>query len=136
MNVKAFLLNQEYIAGIGNIYADETLFKAGINPMRSLASLNASEQKKIFNSIKTILKESVKLRGTSFNNYVDTDGNKGNFAKKLRVYGRDGQRCVVCDSIIIKTKVAGRGTRHCPKCQPNTSEKKESLNQPVQNKLI
>ncbi|MCK5591525.1 MAG: bifunctional DNA-formamidopyrimidine glycosylase/DNA-(apurinic or apyrimidinic site) lyase [Candidatus Pacebacteria bacterium] len=133
-NVKAFLLDQKHIAGIGNIYADETLFKAGIRPTRNLNSLDPVEIKKLFNSIKTILKKAVKLRGTSFNNYRDTDGNKGDFAKMLKVYGRDGEKCSVCNSIIIKTKVAGRGTRYCPKCQPNILKK--SLNRPVQNKLI
>ena len=136
INVKAFLLNQKDIAGIGNIYADETLFKAGIRPTRTLDSLVSVEIKKLFMSIKTILKEAVKQRGTSFNNYIDTDGNKGNFAKKLKVYGRDGQKCVVCDSIIIKTKVAGRGTRYCPKCQPNIASKKENSRNPDQNRLI
>lgn len=136
INVKAFLLDQKHIAGIGNIYADETLFKTGIRPTRTLNSLDPIEIKKLFRSIKTILKEAVKKRGTSFNNYIDTDGNKGNFAKKLKVYGRDGQKCVVCNSIIVKTIVAGRGTRYCPKCQPNIIRKKETQSNPNQNKLI
>ena len=117
-NIKAFLLNQKYIAGIGNIYADETLFEAGILPSRKIDSLKDQEIKKLHQAVKKILKKAVKYRGTSFNDYVDANGNKGNFLRLLKVYGREKEKCLRCKKgVIQKTKVAGRGTRYCDKCQ-------------------
>lgn len=116
-NIKAFLLNQKYISGIGNIYADEILFSSQIKPDRKINSLNLEEKKVLFKNIKKILKQAIKHRGTTFNDYRDADGNKGNFIKKLKVYKREGLKCKNCLSIIKKIKVAGRGTRYCPKCQ-------------------
>ena len=116
-NVKAFLLDQKYIAGIGNIYADEVLFSAGVRPDRNTSTLKKREIEKILSAIKIILKKAIDNRGTTFNNYVDADGNKGKFIKLLKVYNREGQQCVKCKNIIIKTKIASRGTRYCNKCQ-------------------
>lgn len=117
-NIKAFLLNQKYVAGIGNIYADETLFEAGILPGRKTESLKAAEIKKLHQAIRKILKKAVKYRGTSFNDYVDTDGKKGGFLKLLKVYGREKEKCRRCKKgVIQKTKLAGRGTRYCNECQ-------------------
>lgn len=116
-NIKAFLLNQKYIAGIGNIYADEILFESGVLPTRTINTLTKAEQEKIYKNTIKILKKAVKYRGTTFNDYVDANGNKGNFVKLLKVYGRDGQKCTKCDNLIEKTRVAGRGTRFCAKCQ-------------------
>jgi len=116
-NIKAFLLDQKYIAGIGNIYADEILFDAGVLPTRSVDSLNADEVRKIFLTTRKILKKAIKERGTTFNNYVDANGNKGSFIRLLKVYRREGEQCTRCDAVIKKTKVAGRGTRYCELCQ-------------------
>lgn len=117
-NIKAFLLNQKYVAGIGNIYADETLFEAGVLPDRKIDSLKAAEIKKLHQAIRKILKKAVKYRGTSFNDYVDADGKKGGFLKLLKVYGREKEKCRRCKKgVIQKTKLAGRGTRYCNKCQ-------------------
>ncbi len=88
-NIKAFLLDQSLIAGIGNIYADEVLFASNVHPKRSVDTLSDDEQKKIHNNIKKILKKAVQYRGTTFNDYRDADGNKGGFEKKLKIYGRD-----------------------------------------------
>jgi len=118
MNIKAFLLNQKFIAGIGNIYADETLFDAGILPNRSANSLKEVEVKKLYKAIKKVLKKAVQYRGTTFNDYLDADGNKGSFLKFLKVYHREGKKCLRCNKEKIKKiKVAGRGTRYCEKCQ-------------------
>lgn len=117
-NIKAFLLDQHYIAGIGNIYADETLFASGIHPTRTAGSLTTTEIQKLHHHIIRILKLAVEKRGTTFNDYVDGKGNKGSFLTLLHVYGRNGQPCLICGTTIEKTKVAGRGTRFCPKCQP------------------
>lgn len=116
-NIKAFLLNQRYIAGIGNIYADEILFASGVLPTRNIETLTKIEKKKIFINTSQILTKAIKNRGTTFNDYVDADGHKGNFIKFLKVYGRDGQPCTKCKTIVEKAKVAGRGTRYCPICQ-------------------
>ena len=117
-NIKAFLLNQKYIAGIGNIYADEILFEAKILPNRKTASLKDREIKKLFEAIKKILKKAISYRGTTFNDYVDANGKKGNFLKLLKVYGKEKEKCQRCKKgIIQKVKIAGRGTRYCNKCQ-------------------
>lgn len=116
-NVKALLLNQKLISGIGNIYADEACFEAGILPMRKAVSLSKIELKKLFKSVAEVLKVSIANRGTTFNNYVDSDGNTGAHINFLKVYGRDGEKCKKCKIIILKKKHAGRGTHYCAKCQ-------------------
>lgn len=116
--IKAYLLDQKRIAGIGNIYADEILFKAGVKPGRKIDSLKPSEKKAIHAAIKCIIRKAIKYRGTTFNDYVDVDGNRGNFIKLLKVYHRDGEHCLRCKSdIILKSRIAGRGTHFCNKCQ-------------------
>jgi formamidopyrimidine-DNA glycosylase len=117
-SIKAVLLDQKLIAGIGNIYADESLFAAGIRPMRPAHTLTAAEKKKLFSAIKNIIKKAIKYRGTTFSNYVDGRGQAGGFRRLLKVYRREGQKCLRCRAgIIKKTTVAGRGTRYCPVCQ-------------------
>lgn len=117
-NIKTLLLNQRLIAGIGNIYADEILFAAGILPNRKVVSLNKKEIEKVYKAIKKILKKAVKYRGTTFSDYVDADGKRGNFVRFLKVYRREKKKCLRCEKgVIQKTKIAGRGTRHCDKCQ-------------------
>jgi formamidopyrimidine-DNA glycosylase len=116
-NVKALLLNQKLISGIGNIYADEACFDAEILPMRRASSLSSVELKKLFKAIEKVLEISIKNRGTTFNNYVDSDGNTGSHINFLKVYGRDGEKCKKCKSVILKKKHAGRGTHYCQNCQ-------------------
>lgn len=116
-NVKAFLLDQSLIAGIGNIYADEILFASRVSPLRKVGSLKEKEQKNIFENIIKILRLAVAKRGTTFSDYVDAEGKSGGFLKLLKVYSRNGEKCVNCSNKIIKIKVAGRGTHYCPKCQ-------------------
>jgi len=115
--IKAVLMNQKLIAGIGNIYADEILFRAKIRPSRKVNTLSHDEIKRIFKFAKEIIKKAIKYRGTTFSNYVDSQGKKGNFTRFLRVYGREGKKCYRCNGIIVKKKLAGRGTHYCPKCQ-------------------
>jgi formamidopyrimidine-DNA glycosylase len=116
--VKALLLNQKLIAGIGNIYADEILYQAGVRPDRRAKTLKPDEIKKISIAIKTIIARAVKHRGTTFNDYVDSEGRQGNFSRLLKVYGRQGKACPRCPGETVhKKKIAGRGTHYCPKCQ-------------------
>lgn len=116
-NIKAVLLNQKLLAGLGNIYVDESLFSAGIRPMRSASKLTSKEIEKLFKEINKLIKKAIAYRGTTFSNYVDSKGQKGNFSKLLRVYGRGGKPCVICGETISKVKIAGRGTHYCPNCQ-------------------
>lgn len=116
--IKAILLNQSIIAGIGNIYADEILFQARVKPSRRASTLKKSEIKAIAKATKAVLKKAIKYRGTTFNNYVDANGNKGGFIKYLKVYQREGEKCLRCkQGTIVKAKIAGRGTRYCNRCQ-------------------
>ena len=115
--IKALLMNQKLIAGIGNIYADEVCFCAGILPNRRADKISEAEKKKLFNCINKVLKLSISHRGTTFNSYVDCDRKTGSFVKLLKVYGRAGEKCYRCKNIVQKTRAAGRGTHFCPYCQ-------------------
>lgn len=116
-SIKAVLLNQEIITGIGNIYADEILFASGVRPNRKGSSLRHREIEAIYRNVKPILRKAINYRGTTFNNFRDANGKKGNFSRLLKVYGRGEEKCRKCESKIIKIKVAGRGTHYCAICQ-------------------
>lgn len=117
-SLKAALLDQKLLAGIGNIYADEICFDAKILSSRKAGSLSNSEISRLYKSIKKILAKAVKSRGTSFRNYVDASGKSGNFLRHLKVYRREGRPCLKCKrGVIRKIILAGRGTRYCPGCQ-------------------
>lgn len=115
--IKGALLDQTVIAGLGNIYADEALFRAGILPGRNTQSLKVSEIILLYNAICGILTEGIKARGTSFRDYRDAEGNMGAFQESLMVYGRSGQECKACGSPLVREKIAGRTTVYCPECQ-------------------
>ncbi|MFA4930392.1 MAG: bifunctional DNA-formamidopyrimidine glycosylase/DNA-(apurinic or apyrimidinic site) lyase [Patescibacteria group bacterium] len=116
--IKTTLLNQKNIAGIGNIYADEICHEAKIKPQRTTNKLTATEIKKLFLSANKIIKYAIKYRGTTFSDYVDSQGAKGNYSQHLKVYGREGKICLSCHQAKIKKiKIAGRGTHYCPHCQ-------------------
>jgi formamidopyrimidine-DNA glycosylase len=116
-NIKAALLDQKNIAGIGNIYADEILFASRIRPDRRANSLSSREIKKIHQVAGKIIAKAIKYRGTTFSDYIDARGRKGNFSRFLKVYSRAGEKCLVCGKKIEKIKIAGRGTHFCSKCQ-------------------
>lgn len=115
--VKAVLMTQGLIAGIGNIYADEILFAARVMPNRRANSLAEKEIKDIFKQSKIILKKAVKHRGTTVSDYVDAGGKKGEFSRFLKVYGRRGEKCYKCRGIVKSIKIAGRSASFCEKCQ-------------------
>jgi len=118
MEIKKFLLMQNFISGIGNIYVDEACFATSIMGDRKIRTLSEPERKKLYQSIKKIIKKAVEMRGTSVNTYVDGSGQKGNYVKYLKVYSRVGKKCLRCKKATIKKmKVAGRGTSYCPACQ-------------------
>ncbi|MCK4919267.1 MAG: bifunctional DNA-formamidopyrimidine glycosylase/DNA-(apurinic or apyrimidinic site) lyase [Candidatus Pacebacteria bacterium] len=117
-NLKSALLDQKIITGIGNIYADEICFKARLQPNRITGELNDKEVKKLYNSIIKIINLAIKNRGTSFSDYIDSNGKKGNFSKFLKVYQKEKETCQNCHKKSIKKiKVAGRATRYCENCQ-------------------
>lgn len=117
-SIKNILLNQNIIAGIGNIYADEICHSAKIRPQKKAHLLTKSDIKKLFLSTQQIIKQAIKYRGTTFSNYVDSSGNKGNYSSQLKVYGRFQKKCPSCKKgTISKIKISNRGTHYCPKCQ-------------------
>ena len=115
--IKAAILDQSVVAGVGNIYADESLHMAKIHPATKVADVPAAKIKKLHEAIKYFLQLSIDHGGSSDKNYVDADGNKGSYLKFAQVFRREGQDCPVCGSVIEKIRVAGRGTHVCPKCQ-------------------
>lgn len=118
VTVKAALLNQQIVAGIGNIYADEACFYAGIRPGRKVKSLTLAEKKALWRSVRHVLRRALKYGGTTFSNFRDADGKRGNFTRLLKAYGRGGMECLRCGfSPLQRGVVAGRGTVWCPNCQ-------------------
>jgi formamidopyrimidine-DNA glycosylase len=115
--IKSALLNQKLLRGVGNIYADESLFRAGIRPRRRAASLTRKELPRLYTSIQEVLKEAIALGGSSVSDYVDADGEEGFFQLQHRVYGREGESCLVCKTPIKRVVIAGRSSHYCPKCQ-------------------
>jgi formamidopyrimidine-DNA glycosylase len=115
--IKAALLNQSLLHGVGNIYADEALFRAGIRPRRQAARVTRSEFARLRTALQTVLKRAIKLGGSSVSDYVDAEGMRGYFQIEHKVYGHGGDPCTVCGTPIKKIVVAGRGTHFCPTCQ-------------------
>ncbi len=116
-SIKSALLDQSIVAGAGNIYADESLFDAGILPQRQCKKLNKGEIKKICNSLIKVLTISIGEGGTTFSDFRDLEGVNGNYGGKAWVYKRNKKSCRKCGQIILKEKIAGRGTHWCPSCQ-------------------
>lgn len=117
VTIKQAIMDSKFLVGVGNIYADESLFASGIRPDRLAGSLKNEEIKNLWQNIPKILKLSIKNRGTSFNDYVDAKGSRGNFVKLLKVYGHGGQACSICGQTLQKKKIGGRGTVWCDHCQ-------------------
>ena len=119
--IKPLILDQSVVAGLGNIYADEALWEAGIHPERMSDSLTDAELEKLFHAIKHVLRIGVKNRGTSLGagktNYRDVEGESGGHREKVKAYGRYGKPCARCKTALEKTIVAQRGTTYCPNCQ-------------------
>lgn len=115
--IKAVLLDQTRIAGIGNIYGDEILFRAGIRPGRKVRSLGATEIRRIYGQIEPVLMQAIALRGTSIGDFRDTEGKKGIYQESRLVYGRERQPCLVCGTAIERIKIGQRSAYFCPHCQ-------------------
>jgi formamidopyrimidine-DNA glycosylase len=116
-SIKAILLDQTIVAGIGNIYADESLFSAGISPFREAKTIKKNELISLKESIVNVLKKSIGSGGTTFSDFRDLEGENGNFGLQTNVYRRTGKECRKCGNLIQREKITGRSTHWCPKCQ-------------------
>jgi formamidopyrimidine-DNA glycosylase len=115
--IKPLLMNQAFLAGLGNIYVDESLFAAGIHPLARASRLNVERAARLHQAIREVLTLAIEHRGSSISDYVDADGERGWFQVMHRVYGREGEPCVNCGAAIKKIVVGQRGTHFCPRCQ-------------------
>ncbi len=116
--LKAVLLDQRVVAGLGNIYADEALWRARLNPLRPANGLSDDEVARLTRAIRAALRTGIERQGSTLRDYATPDGASGSMQDEFRVYGRDGEPCRRCRATITKTRVGGRGTWFCPRCQP------------------
>jgi formamidopyrimidine-DNA glycosylase len=115
--IKPLLLNQGFLRGLGNIYVDESLFRAGIHPKANASRLSSARSRRLYDAIRGTLQLAIEHRGSSISDYVDAAGEKGGFQRFHQVYGREGQPCAQCGTPIKRIVIAQRGTHYCPKCQ-------------------
>ncbi len=117
--LKSLLLNQQFLAGLGNIYADEALFAAGLHPLRAADSLSLDEQRRLYEAIRCVLSQAVESRGTTLGDggYRDARGQAGAFQDQIKVYGRGGEPCLQCQTPIERLVISGRSSHFCPRCQ-------------------
>ncbi|HVP89686.1 MAG TPA: bifunctional DNA-formamidopyrimidine glycosylase/DNA-(apurinic or apyrimidinic site) lyase [Terriglobales bacterium] len=115
--IKSLLLDQTVVAGIGNIYADETLFDAGVHPETPAPALTANDLRRLWESARKILARAIEAKGSSLSDYVDAEGREGSYQEFHQVYGRAGEPCGRCGRPVRRTVVGGRGTYCCPRCQ-------------------
>ena len=115
--IKALLMDQRVFRGMGNIYTDESLWRAKINPKRLGANLSGVEVRRLHRAVREILMEAIRLRGSSVSDYVDSEGQRGGFQLRHRVYQREGKKCFRCDGVIRRAIVAGRSSFFCARCQ-------------------
>jgi formamidopyrimidine-DNA glycosylase len=116
--IKPLLLDQRFLAGVGNIYADEALYQAQIHPLWRADALSEKSLHRLYYALRRILREAIRAGGTSVRTYVDASGSTGTFQRSLRVYGREGKTCRSCGELIVRERVAGRSSFFCPRCQP------------------
>jgi len=116
--IKSWLMNQQLLSGLGNIYADESLFVARIHPLAQPGRVSARKAHRLFKAVRKVLEHAVKLQGTSLRDYVDIEGRPGNYEQRLRVYQRTGKPCRRCGQPIRRIVIAGRSSHFCPHCQP------------------
>ncbi len=115
--IKSALLNQKLLSGVGNIYADEALFRAGIRPRRRAASLTREQLHRLYEAVQQVLNDAIAAGGSSVSDYVGAEGEPGFFQFQHRVYQREGEPCLVCETPIKRVVIAGRSSHYCPKCQ-------------------
>ncbi|HXH50612.1 MAG TPA: bifunctional DNA-formamidopyrimidine glycosylase/DNA-(apurinic or apyrimidinic site) lyase [Terriglobia bacterium] len=130
--IKSWLLNQQGVSGLGNIYADEALFEAGIHPLAQPDRVSPASAQRLYRAVRKVLKRAVNLQGTTFRDYIDIEGRPGNYLQRLRVYQKTGEACPRCGTSIRRTVIAGRSSHFCPQCQrrPSHSVKMRGARQP------
>jgi formamidopyrimidine-DNA glycosylase len=130
--LKSLLLNQQFVAGLGNIYADEVLFAARLGPMRAADSLSPDEQARLHHAIRSVLERAVAERGTTLSDggYVDARGEVGAYQAQIAVYGRAGKPCPRCNTSVERVILGGRSTHYCPQCQPDQADSRGPDNAP------
>ena len=124
--IKALLLDQHFLRGMGNIYTDESLWRARIHPMRLGATLRHEELRRLHRAVRDVLTQAIQLRGSSVSDYVDAEGRQGEFQRRHRVYQREGKKCLRCGTGIRRAIVAGRSSYYCPRCQPAPRPRRRS----------
>lgn len=129
--IKTVVMNSRLVVGVGNIYANEALFHAGIAPQRQAGHLTLVECGRLVDAVKKVLSEAIHRGGTSLRDYVDVDGNPGYFGLNLLVYGREGAGCLVCGTPLQQSRLGGRATCWCPRCQPGNMEELDPVTNPV-----
>jgi formamidopyrimidine-DNA glycosylase len=129
--IKALLLDQRVLRGVGNIYADESLWRAKIHPVRLGAKLTAKQARTLHRALQDILEKAIALRGSSISDFLDADGEPGEYQRRHRAYGREGKRCYRCRKLIRRAIVAGRSSYFCPHCQPAPRKFKGTLPLPA-----
>ena len=110
-------MDQKIVVGVGNIYADESLFRAGIRPRRRARSLTREDFRRLHSAVQEVLREAIAVGGSSISDYVDADGEEGFFQLQHRVYGREGKPCLKCRTLVKRVVLVGRSSHYCPKCQ-------------------
>ena len=129
--IKALLMDQTAIAGLGNIYCDEALFAAGLHPLSLSCDLPLEQARRLLRAIKSTLRRAIRHQGSTFMDYRSPDGRPGGFQRFHRVYGREDLPCRACGSTIARTQVAGRSTFVCPTCQPKPRPRRSALRRPI-----
>jgi formamidopyrimidine-DNA glycosylase len=115
--IKSWLMNQQMLSGLGNIYADEALHRARIHPLAQPGRVAPQAARRLYRAVRRVLDRAVSLQGTSFRDYIDIEGRQGNFAMRLKVYGREGEPCRNCRTLLKRIVIAGRSSHFCPHCQ-------------------
>lgn len=115
--LKSLLLNQNFLAGIGNIYSDEILFKAKLHPLTPASSLKENELRLLWKAMRDVLKKAIRYKGSSIRDFTDAEGEKGDFQNRHRVYGRESLPCFICSAPIGRLRLGGRSSFFCPRCQ-------------------
>ena len=115
--IKSWLLNQQGVSGLGNIYADEALFEAGIHPLAQPEHISSDSARRLYRAVRKVLQRAVNLQGTTFRDYIDIEGRSGNYLQRLRVYQKTGKPCPRCGTPIRRIVIAGRSSHFCPNCQ-------------------
>ncbi len=117
--IKTFIMNNPVVVGVGNIYANEALFLAGIRPTAAAGSISKRRLNNLTDTIKAVLAAAITQGGTTLKDFTQADGKPGYFAQSLNVYGRGGENCVVCETSLIEIRQSNRSSVYCPKCQKN-----------------